>query len=173
MADERDKQEPGASLGNAPLLGENFTEAKLTQVPLEQSTPTPTRPPITAAQQHDPIEALEQRPSGEAFNKQASNDTQSLPQSDAMQKVYADLRADQGLPPVGSQMVQAQEPTPSPSNTMPEAKAQDAQAFNTQWTDEQARAKAYQERLDAAFQQAKEEQGQDENEPSRDQGLSR
>jgi len=224
------KTEPGASLANAQPITNNFAEladVNASNIPREPATPAPTRPPITAAQQYDPIEALPKRQPVNDGPNMASTGGQSQIKSDALKKVFADLRAEQGLnhppepeavkildehdptpvktpftnavqdkpaetyqerlsrvtndiraeeglPPRGSQMVQDQSPAPRPSNTMPEAKAEDAQAFNKEWNNEQAQAAAYQERINDAREKAKEENDNDKGQDrGQEQGMSR
>lgn len=113
---------PGESLAQAPHLTPTFEHA---QQPREQSlepaTPAPVKEPMTYAQQIDPIKGLSQR--------QPAISDHSMPNTGQ-----------------GSQMVRDDHPAPRPSNTMPEARMQDAATFNKKWENEVNKANTNHER---------------------------
>ena len=140
--DDQRNREPGSSLAKAPDLQQNYEKAQQATQPLEQPTPAPQRPPITAAQETDPIKALSIR----SDQIKAANNTPQVDPSylQDMQALAAQHRAGQ---PLGSEMVQSQAPAPKPQNSTAEGRASDAQAFDKKWATEQARAADYQEQM--------------------------
>lgn len=159
MADQARKPEPGDSLAKSPDLQTAYAQGLAAKQPLQQPKDLqPAREPITAAQDTNPIKAMSIR----SEQLKAAQPAQDLYKQRAA-AIVAEIRSEQGLD--GSQMVKQQQPTPKPKNTTPEAKAQDAKTFNANWSAEQARAQAYQDRAAkaAAEEKAAQEQASEQS----------